>query len=186
MSKVIGFSGSPRKDANTDRLVRQVLAGAAEAGAETKFFHVAELGVQGCKSCYHCKTHLTCSIPDGMQALLAEVLSADAVVLGTPVYMGQMSGQLKIFVDRLLPVMNADFSTRLQKHPTMVLALTQGVPDLEEYGAYATSTQEMFGFLGFTPGEVLVAGGTRAPADVEGQQELMARAKSVGAKLVRK
>ena len=81
MSKVIGFSGSPRRDGNTDRLVRQVLAGAAAAGAETAFFRIPDLGIKGCAACYHCKTHDTCAIPDGMQALYREILAADAVVV---------------------------------------------------------------------------------------------------------
>ena len=185
MRKIIGFSGSPRKNGNTDRLVLQVLGGAADAGAETKFFRIADLGITGCVSCYHCKTHETCAILDGMQALLAEIQTADAVVLGTPVYMGQMSGQTKIFVDRLLPVMNADFTTRLQKRPGMVLALTQGQPDSTAYHTYAEETQKMFGFLGFTPKKILVACGTRALSDVEQQAELMAGAWTVGASLAR-
>ena len=53
---VIGFSGSPRKDANTDRLVAHVLAGAQKAGAETAFFHIANLGIKGCTSCYYCRS----------------------------------------------------------------------------------------------------------------------------------
>ena len=55
--KVVGFSGSPRKDANTDRLVRQVLDGAKAAGAGTKFVRIADHKISGCISCYHCKTH---------------------------------------------------------------------------------------------------------------------------------
>ena len=110
--KVIGFSGSPRKDANTDRLVRQVLAGAKAAGADTKFIRIADLKISGCISCYHCKTHDTCSIKDDMQDIYKDIHGADACVIGSPVYMGQISGQTKIFWDRLLPLFNADFSTR--------------------------------------------------------------------------
>jgi multimeric flavodoxin WrbA len=185
MRRVIGFSGSPRQGANTDRLVRRVLAGAAEAGAGTAFFRVADLDVKGCVSCFHCFAHGTCSLRDGMGALLQEIHAADAVVLGSPVYMGQMTGQLKLFFDRLLPLMDATFQTRLKKRPAVVLALTFGETTPDYYRSYAESTRQMLGFLGFTPGEILLAAGTRAPDDIEKQADLLARAQAIGAGLAR-
>ena len=181
--KVIGFSGSPRKNANTDRLVARVLAGAQAGGAETEFFRVADLKIKGCISCYYCKSHETCSIKDDMQRLYRKIHGADAVVIGSPVYMGQMTGQTKTFVDRLLPLLNADFTTRLRKRPVLVLAFTQGHPDTGMFRPYMESTNAMLGFMGFTPGEIIAAGGTRQKADVDKQTDLMARAKAVGASL---
>ena len=183
--KVIGFSGSPRKDANTDRLVQHVLAGAQGAGAEIAFFRPADLSIKGCVSCYYCKTHDTCSTKDDMQKLYKEIHSADAVVIGFPVYMGQMTGQTKIFVDRLLPLLNADFTTRLKKHPDLVLAVTQGQPDTRIFLPYLENTKQMFGFLGFKPQEILIAGGTRDKADVDKQKDLTAKAVATGANLVK-
>ena len=182
--KVIGFSGSPRKDANTDRLVAHVLAGAQKAGAGTAFFRIADLNIKGCISCYYCKSHDTCSIKDDMQGLYKEIHAANAVVIGSPVYMGQMTGQTKTFVDRLLPMLNADFTTRLQKRPGLVLAFTQGQPDTSMFLPYMENTKQMFGFLGFTAKEIIVAGGTREQADVDKQTELTAKARSLGASLL--
>ena len=183
--KVIGFSGSPRKDANTDRLVAHVLAGAQTAGAETEFFRIADLNIKGCISCYYCKSHQTCSIKDDMQGLYKEIHAADAVVIGSPVYMGQMSGQTKTFIDRLLPLLNADFTTRLKKHPDLVFVFTQGHPDTAMFRPYMDNTHRMLGFLGFDPKEIIVAGGTREKADVDKQTDLMARAKALGEGLLR-
>ena len=181
--KVIGLSGSPRKEANTDRLVAQVLAGAQTAGAETEFFRIADLNIKGCISCYYCKSHDTCSIKDDMQGLYKEIHAADAVVIGSPVYMGQMSGQTKTFIDRLLPLLNADFTTRLKKHPALISVFTQGQPDTGMFKPYMENTHRMLGFLGFNPKEIVVAGGTREKADVDKQMDLMARAKALGASL---
>ncbi len=182
--KVIGFSGSPRKGANTDRLVSHVLAGAQSAGAETAFFRIADLNIKGCISCYYCKSHDTCSIKDDMQGLYKEMLGADAVVIGSPVYMGQMTGQTKTFVDRLLPLLNADFTTRLTKRPALVLAFTQGQPDTGMFLPYMESTKQMLAFMGFAAKEIVVAGATREKADVDQQTDLTARAKALGAGLL--
>ena len=178
--KVIGISGSPRKDGNTDRLVQRVLGGAAEAGAETRFFRLVDLSIKGCVSCYFCRTIDSCAINDDMHPLYEEIHAADAVVLGSPVYMGQMSGQTKIFMDRLLPLLNPDFTTRLKNRPALVLAFTQGQADLSMFRPYVDGTAHAFGFLGFAPAEVLIAGGTREKSDVESQPEMMAEAHAVG------
>lgn len=182
--KVIGFSGSPRKDGNTDRLVRQVLNGAAGAGAETKFVRVADAAIKGCVACYHCRPTGVCALRDDMAPLLAEVLAADAVVLGSPVYMGQMTGQLKLFVDRLLPVLKPDYTTRLAKQPTLLCVYTQGNEDAAAFRPYMEQTSRFLGFLGFAPKGFLAATGTRAKDDIEKQAGLMAEARAAGAALV--
>ena len=183
--KVVGFSGSPRKDANTDRLVGHVLAGARAAGAETKLLRIADLNIKGCISCYYCKSHQTCSIGDDMQGIYKDIHAADAVVIGSPVYMGQMTGQTKTFVDRLLPLLNADFTTRLKQHPALVLVFTQGQPDTGMFKPYMENTHQMMGFLGFSSKGIIVAGGTRGNTDVDNQTDLTAKAKALGASLCR-
>ena len=184
--KVAGFSGSPRKDANTDRLVGHVLAGARAAGAETKLLRIADLKIKGCICCYYCKSHDTCSINDDMQGIYKDIHAADAVVIGSPVYMGQMTGQTKTFIDRLLPLLNADFTTRLKQHPALVLVFTQGQPDTSMFKPYMENTHKMMGFLGFSPKGIIVAGGTRENTDVDKQTDLTARAKTLGAGLCRR
>ena len=120
-----------------------------------------------------------------MQGLYKEIHAADAVVIGSPVYMGQMSGQTKTFIDRLLPLLNADFTTRLKKHPALVFVFTQGQPDTGMFKPYMENTHQMLGFLGFNPTEIVVAGGTREKTDVDKQTDLMAKANALGASLLR-
>ena len=87
--KVVGFVGSPRIKGNTTSIVNEVLRGASEAGAETKIFNLNELGIRGCQACYKCQTpEGKCVQTDGMAPLYDEIFSADAVVIGTPVFGG--------------------------------------------------------------------------------------------------
>ena len=181
--KIIGISGSPRQDGNTDRLVRQILDGASTAGAQTSFHHVAELNIKGCTGCTTCRDTGLCVLKDDMPPLLLEILDADAVVFGTPVYMGQMTGQLKTFVDRLLPVLKTDYTSRLVKRPAMVWVFTQGNGDPAAVRTYMDQTSHFLGFLGFTPKDILCATGTRAKDDLEKQTDLLAQASQLGAKL---
>jgi multimeric flavodoxin WrbA len=52
--KIIGIDGSPRKDGNTEKLVRRVLAGAEEAGGRTEFLKLADLTINYCRGCGTC------------------------------------------------------------------------------------------------------------------------------------
>ena len=180
---VIGLSGSPRKNANTDRLVCAILDGARGAGADTEFLRLADLDIKGCAGCLYCRIHETCFIRDDMQSLYQKLHSADAVVVGSPVYMGQMTSQTKQFTDRLFPLVNADFTTRLKKRPQLVLAFTQGQPDAAMFRPYMENTRQIFGFLGFAAAEIIVGGGTRGTQDIMGQDDLLQKARATGTRL---
>ena len=104
MSKVIGFIGSPRKSGNTSSIVNEVLRGASENGASVKVYHLDELDIKGCKGCLYCRKHEGCAIKDDMQAIYTDLKDADALVIGSPVYICQVSGQTKIMLDRFYPL----------------------------------------------------------------------------------
>ncbi len=159
--KVIGFVSSPRKDGNTAFMVGKILEGARERGAETRSYHLNDLSIKPCQSCYGCKDgDLKCRLKDDMQTLYEEIEKADALVLGSPVYMWQMSAQAKTFTDRLF----ARFNPRTQEENAkkkMVLAFTHDNPDSGMFQSYFHYTENMFRFLGFKVGGVFAAGGTR-------------------------
>ncbi|MDS1030455.1 flavodoxin family protein [Bacillota bacterium LX-D] len=181
--KVIGFNGSPRKYGSTNLLIEQVLQGAKEKGAETKIYNLNDLSIKGCQSCYYCKEHETCVIKDDMQTLYSEILDADAIVLGTPLYMWQMSSQTKAFTDRLCAFLGTDFSSKA-KGKKMVLVFTQGNPDPNIFQQYYESTAKMYKFLGFNVVDTILSYGNRTPDDTKGQTELLEKAKVAGSYLV--
>jgi Multimeric flavodoxin WrbA len=96
--KIIGFSGSPHKNGNTAWTVEQILSGANEVGGETILFSASELDVKPCRGCFGCKTGDDgCIVKDDMQKVYAELTDADALIFASPIYMGQMTGQAKLF-----------------------------------------------------------------------------------------
>lgn len=99
--KVIGFNGSPRKNANTATLIEAVLKGAASKGAETHLVNLNELNMKGCQGCGACKKEPgKCAYEDDLSPLLQEMKECDAIVLGTPIYWFRESAQLKMLIDR--------------------------------------------------------------------------------------
>jgi multimeric flavodoxin WrbA len=105
--QIIGINGSPRKQWNTATLVAKALEGAAAQGAETQLVHLYDLDFKGCTSCFACKTrggksYGRCAMKDGLTPLLDRIATADALVIGSPVYFGSVTGETRSFMERLL------------------------------------------------------------------------------------
>jgi multimeric flavodoxin WrbA len=105
--KIIAFNGSPRKKWNTATLLNKALEGAASQGAETEVIHLYDLNYKGCISCFACKTkggknYGKCPIADDLKAVFAKVEQADGIILGSPIYIGRVTGEMAAFMDRLL------------------------------------------------------------------------------------
>jgi len=102
---VVGLSCSPRKDGNTDIMVRQVLATVGKPGVKVEFLRVADMKIAPCDACWTCAKTGQCHIEDDMSALYLKLLKADGIVVGSPVHMGyNVSGQGQIFFDRTFSV----------------------------------------------------------------------------------
>ena len=104
---VIGINGSPRKQWNTATLVATALEGAAAQGATTELFHLYDLDFKGCKSCFACKTrggksYGKCVLNDDLAPVLEKIAAADALVIGSPIYFGTVTGETRSFLERLL------------------------------------------------------------------------------------
>lgn len=104
---VYAINGSPRKNWNTVQLLEQALAGAASQGAATELIHLYELDFKGCTSCFACKlkgggSYGRCAMRDGLTPVLDKLAAADTFVLGSPVYFGTVTGELRSCMERLL------------------------------------------------------------------------------------
>jgi multimeric flavodoxin WrbA len=97
---VLGIVGSPRRGGNTEVLIDEVLAGAAEAGALTEKVVLSKLNIGPCRACNACAKTGKCVQEDDMHALLEQMARSDVWVLGTPVYYWGPTAQFKAFVDR--------------------------------------------------------------------------------------
>ena len=104
--KAIAVNGSPRKCWNTDLLLQEALKGAADAGAQTELIQLSDLTFSGCRSCFACKRAGAetgrCMWKDDLQPVLDKMLSADAVFMGSPIYLGNVSGMMYCLMERLV------------------------------------------------------------------------------------
>ncbi len=105
--KAIAVNGSPRKKWNTATLLEKALEGAASEEAKTELIHLYDLNFKGCISCFACKTkngksYGKCAVKDELTPVLKKVNEADVIILGSPIYFGTVTGEMRSFMERLL------------------------------------------------------------------------------------
>ncbi|HEY8910205.1 MAG TPA: flavodoxin family protein [Desulfosporosinus sp.] len=105
--KVLAINGSPRKNWNTAILLNKALEGAASQGAETELIHLYDLNYKGCISCFACKlkggrSYGRCAVNDELSPILRKVEEVDAIILGSPIYLGIATGEMRSFMERLV------------------------------------------------------------------------------------
>ncbi len=111
MVKIIGVIGSPRTGSNTEILIKKALDSAREAGTETDVIDLGSADIEPCIACDICKSTGECAIYDDMQDITRKLQDAEGLILGSPVYFGNVSSQMKIFMDRSRPL-RIDFKLR--------------------------------------------------------------------------
>jgi len=101
--RVVAISGSPRKQGNTDLLLRTVLEPFIKAGADIEFVELAGHAIRGCTACYICfhKQNGKCVLTkDLVNDCIAKMASADVILLGSPNYFADVTSEMKALIDR--------------------------------------------------------------------------------------
>jgi multimeric flavodoxin WrbA len=107
MGSIIAINGSPRKTWNTATLLEHAIRGAASAGNDTELIHLYDLDFKGCTSCFSCKlvggkSYGRCAEQDDLTPILEQIPGADALILGSPIYLGAATGEMRSFLERLV------------------------------------------------------------------------------------
>lgn len=99
--KVLGLSGSMRKEGNTAQLIKVILQRCRDAGIKTEFVSLAGKKIMPCLGCEKCKKEKWCiNKTDDWEAVVRKVMDCDVLVIGSPTYYYDVGGQLKNFIDR--------------------------------------------------------------------------------------
>ncbi|HEX2927074.1 MAG TPA: flavodoxin family protein [Ruminiclostridium sp.] len=112
MSKIVAFVGSPRKNSISSQLLNKAIEGAKSEGAEIVVYDLNDTGIRGCQACDYCRKENVCIVKDKLQSMYSDIASADGIIISSPIYMSDFSGQAKIWFDRLRPMFGHDFKPR--------------------------------------------------------------------------
>ena len=179
--KIVVLQGSPRIKGNTAQLAQEVVAPLKANGAEVIWYNLNQLNIRGCQSCYVCKKQPECVIKDDAKGILADIAAADAVIFATPVFMWDMTGQMKLLVDRLFAFMNMDFSSKLIPGKKFLWIVTQGQPDPDTFRPNFEKSLKVLQMMGFGEGKLFIAGGFMDLVDVSANAPVVAEAKAMAA-----
>ena len=113
MKNVLIISASPRKHGNSDLLCDRFAAGADASGHNVEKVFIADKNIGYCRGCGVCNSTHKCVQKDDMAEIIDKMITADVIVLSTPVYFYSMDGQMKTFIDRTVTryteIRNKDF-----------------------------------------------------------------------------
>ncbi len=178
--RVIGVSGSPRENGNTDIIVKAALEGARLAGASVEFIGLSGKRIEGCRACTQCGEGGVCSINDDMQGLYPKLTEADAIIVGSPIYFGMITAQAKAFIDRTYFL--AKTGRRLENK--VGAAITIGGRAGHEFSAaYLMDFMTLQGMV--LPGKAFVQSFSREFGAVAREEKAMKEAWALGDRVVK-
>lgn len=166
--KVLIISTSLRGGSNSDILAKECEKGAKEAGHEVEYISLKGKDIKFCIGCLTCQTKGSCVLTDDVAEIMEKVLAAEVIVYATPIYYYEMSGQMKVLIDR----MNAMYSLNYKFRD--VYLLTTAAEDEPEVPKRAE--MGLTGWIDCYPKSHLAAtlfcGGVDGPRSIEGNSKL--------------
>lgn len=168
--KIIVLNGSPRAKGNTSALIEEFKRGAEEVGCEVEVFQLDRMNIHGCKGCFGGGKNIDhpCVQRDDMDKIYPSYRAADVVVLASPLYYWNFSGQLRTAFDRLFAVAECDPNYRNPIKECVLLMAAEG----NEFDGVVQHYRQLTEHLGWTDrGQVLI-GGVLKVGDAKGRKEL--------------
>lgn len=174
--KVLGLSGSMRKDGNTAQLVKVILKRCAGEGIKTEFVSLAGKKILPCLGCEKCKEKKWCVIEnDDWSEVADKILNCDVLVIGSPTYYYDVCGHLKNFIDRTYSLYHdrklagrkgIAVAVQAQKGANRTIQTLEGFLGAHEFSSLGSVTG-----TGYEEGEVL------------NDQDAVAKAQKIGDKI---
>ena len=188
--QILAFNGSPRKQGNTSTIIGSMLEGARSGGAETTEVRLHDIDMKGCLGCLSCRDNPGfCKQRDGLSEYLEAIKTSGGIIVGCPIYMYRIAGQMKLFVDRVYSLYanrpDGGYDSMVSPGKTYALTVSQGAPDPNQY---ARSIRWLAGMTGsglgmMSAGQIIHADSHVSPA--RDDKKLLEEAFRIGQNLVK-
>jgi multimeric flavodoxin WrbA len=182
MHNITCIFASPRANGNSATIAKYLIDHSKDKTASIQKYMLGDMNLSGCRACYGCKqAQDKCVLDDDISAVLESVRASDVVFIASPVYWGEVSAQLKTFIDRCFSFLVPDYVTnkspsRLSKGKKLILVLTQGT---KEPGNLSQHYLDTFNFIGFSETHLIHACNVRNIGDIEKRQDIFQEAKTL-------
>lgn len=160
--KTLLLNGSPRKNWNTAMMLKEAQKGAESAGAETEYIDLFDLTYTGCRSCLACKRkdadRCKCFWKDDLSPVIERIFAADALIIGSPIYLGDVTSQVHGLIERLhfCALSYDDYSNYFKGRVNVGIILTMNAPKIFYNTVYKRRAKEVAKSLKMLNGSVEV------------------------------
>ena len=178
MSKILAFTSSAAPNSVSTKLVQIAGQAAAQNGCTVEYIDLTAPQLQCCQSCRYCRSNIGCTIDDG---LFEKITACDGIIAGFPIYFSGVAGQGKVFLDRLYPMMDANFVPRFPGKK-LIAVYAQGDPREQAFASSINFANYVFRMCGWKLLDSILAAGTAAEG-YEIPEALIERAKAAAQKL---
>jgi len=180
LMNILAVLGSARRGGNTETLIREALRGAG-LGEDAVVRVLSEMNVVDCQGCGGCRISGSdgCIFEDDMQDMYREMKEADAIILGSPIYYGELTGRMKSFMDRWYALRDGRRVLRISKGKKVIFIITQGAEEEGRYADVVRRVEKVLTSYEMKP-VVIVAPGIEKKGAVKEKPELLKRAFEAG------
>lgn len=137
--RVVAFNGSPRKEGNTFQALKMVTDELVKEGIDVEIIHVGNQMIKGCLACGACRRNKDekCVITgDSVNEWIQKMITADGILLGTPVYFSGIAGTMKAFLDRAFYVANTGVLRHKVGASVVAVRRSGGIPTFNQLNNY--------------------------------------------------
>lgn len=184
---ILAIGGSPRREGNSNSLMRLAVEAAIERGATAEYVFARDLDIQGCNGCNGCKADsaTSCVVDDDMQKVYDQLRWADVIVFASPIYFYGLSSWLKEIIDRVYGLMGPGedgsdgYSLRIDEGKGFYLITSQ--EEAAPYFGYAMLAPLVYGlaWVGMVHRGQLIATGLSKAGDWKERADLQAAARDL-------
>lgn len=182
MKKIVAFMGSPRKNGNTATLINEVIRGAQDAGAETTVYNLYDMNIKPCQGCFVCRKTGQCVMQDDFQDMFKHIIDADTVIFGSPVYVMQITAQMKLLWDRLCGLFDENFKPRYGTKD-LIMVYSQGNPNGQFLQTIFQGNEAMLKMFGLNVVDTILQTGGLESSAAANNKELLSKAYEAGKSL---
>lgn len=179
MKKIVAFMGSPRKNGNTATLINEVIRGAQDAGAETTVYNLYDMNIKPCQGCFVCRKTGQCVMQDDFQDMFKHIIDADTVIFGSPVYVMQITAQMKLLWDRLCGLFDENFKPRYGTKD-LIMVYSQVNPNGQALQTIFRGNEAMLKMFGLNVVDTILQTGGQDSSVAANNKELLLKAYEAG------
>lgn len=177
--KIVGICGSPRKESSSSYLVEKIMNTAIEREHEGDIYHLRNLNVSPCTGCDYCGEGKGCKLDDAMIDIYEKIYDCDLLIIGTPVYYGEVSAQTKSVIDRFYQF-NKNPNKDMKKRK-VIQVFTQGADDENLYKSYFDYQLNCtYRLVNFDLEDRLIASGINSKEELLSNGKILEKAKEIG------